>query len=237
MGISMTETQLRQKYIKGLLALEGKCAEGGANHSALLAVYNTLDPLPRGVKMLPSYDWCAATITANAIRQDMTDIYAKECSCTMQIRQWQRMGRWVERDDYVPQTGDIIYYAWDANGSGDWTSSVDHVGAVVSCEGGYITAIEGNYKNNISRRRIPINYKFIRGFAVPDYASLATKEDTDMDGVRWNSLEDMPEGYRRMAQRYVDAGALKGKIDGSLDLSEDMLRVMEIMRRYFEGEK
>ena len=233
----MTETQLRQKYIQGLLDIEGKCAEGGANHSALLAVYNSLDPLPRGVKMLPSYDWCAATVTANAIRQDMTDIFAKECSCTLQIRQWQRMGRWVERDDYVPQTGDIIYYAWDATGSGDWTKSVDHVGAVVSCEGGYITAIEGNYKNNVSRRRIPVNYKYIRGFAVPDYASLATEEDTDMDGVRWNSLEDMPDGYRKMARRYVEAGALKGKSDGSLDLSEDMLRVMEIMRRYFEGEK
>ena len=233
----MTETQLRQKYIQGLLDLEGKCAEGGANHSALLAVYNTLDPLPRGVKMLPSYDWCAATITANAIRQDMTGIFAKECSCTLQIRQWQQMRRWVERDDYAPQTGDIIYYAWDANGSGDWTKSVDHVGAVVSCEGGYITAIEGNYKNNVSRRRIPVNYKFIRGFAVPDYASLATEEEDDMDGVRWNSLEDMPAGYREMARRYVEAGALKGKSDGSLDLSEDMLRVMEIMRRYFEGEK
>ena len=47
----------------------------------------------------------------------------------------------------------------------------------------------------------------------------------------------MPAGYRKMAQRYVEAGALKGKSDGSLDLSEDMLRVMEIMRRYFEGEK
>lgn len=230
----MTETQLRQKYIQGLLDLEGKCAEGGANHSALLAVYNTLDPLPRGVKMLPSYDWCAATITANAIRQDMTGIFVKECSCTMQIRQWQRMGRWVERDDYVPQPGDIIYYAWDATGSGDWTSSVDHVGAVVSCEGGYITAIEGNYKNNISRRRIPINYKFIRGFAVPDYASLATEEDDKM--VRWNKLEDMPEGYRKMAERYVEAGALRGKANGDLDLSEDMLRAMEIMRRYFEEE-
>lgn len=34
----MTETQLRQKYIDGLLDLEGKCAEGGANHSALLAI-------------------------------------------------------------------------------------------------------------------------------------------------------------------------------------------------------
>lgn len=230
----MTETQLRRKYINGLLALEGKCAEGSANHSALLAVYNTLAPLPRGVKMLPSYDWCAATITANAIRQDMAEIFAKECSCTMQIHQWQQMGRWIERDDYVPQPGDIIYYAWDAAGTGDWTKSVDHVGAVVSCDGKNIVAIEGNYKNNVSRRTIPVNYKYIRGFAVPDYASLATQEDDKM--VRWNKLEDMPEGYRKMAERYVEAGALRGKANGDLDLSEDMLRAMEIMRRYFEEE-
>ena len=225
----MTETQLRQKYIQGLLALEGKCAEGGANHSALLAVYNTLDPLPRGVKMLPSYDWCAATITANAIRQDMADIFAKECSCTLQIRQWQRMGRWVERDDYVPQPGDIIYYAWDATGSGDWTSSVDHVGAVVNCEGGYITAIEGNYKNNVSRRRIPINYKFIRGFAVPDYASLATEEEDDM--VRYKTIDEIPEGFRAETQELIDLGFNGYGDERGLYVTEDMLRCMIINLR------
>lgn len=230
----MTETQLRRKYINGLLALEGKCAEGSANHSALLAVYNTLSPLPRGVKMLPSYDWCAATITANAIRQEMAGIFAKECSCTMQIKQWQAMGCWVERDDYKPQPGDIIYYAWDATGSGDWTKSVDHVGAVLSCNSECIVAIEGNYKNNVSRRTVPVNYKYIRGFATPNYASLAAQEEDKM--VRWNKLEDMPEGYRKMAERYVEAGALRGKANGDLDLSEDMLRAMEIMRRYFEEE-
>ena len=62
-------------------------------------------------------------------------------------------------------------------------------------------------------------------------------EGSEDEMVRWNSLEDMPSGYREMAQRYVEAGALKGKNDGGLDLSEDMLRVMEIMRRYFEGEE
>lgn len=230
----MKEKELRQKYINGLLALEGKCAEGSANHSALLAVYNTLSPLPRGVRMLPSYDWCAATITANAIRQDMAEIFAKECSCTMQIHQWQQMGRWIERDDYKPQPGDIIYYAWDATGSGDWAKSVDHVGAVLSCNSECIVAIEGNYKNNVSRRTVPVDYKYIRGFAVPDYANLATQEDDKM--VRWNKLEDMPEGYRKMAARYVETGALRGKANGDLDLSEDMLRAMEIMRRYFEEE-
>ncbi len=225
----MTETQLRQKYIQGLLDIEGKCAEGGANHSALLAVYNTLDPLPRGVKMLPSYDWCAATITANAIRQDMTDIFAKECSCTLQIRQWQQMGRWVERDDYVPQTGDIIYYAWGANGSGDWTKSVDHVGAVVSCEGGYITAIEGNYKNNVSRRRIPINYKFIRGFAVPDYASLATEEEDDM--VRYKTIDEIPEGYQAETKELMELGFNGYGDERGLYVTEDMLRGLIINLR------
>jgi hypothetical protein len=225
----MTEKQLRQKYINGLLDLEGKCAEGSANHSALLAVYNTLDPLPRGVKMLPSYDWCAATITANAIRQDMTGIFAKECSCTMQIRQWQQMGRWVERDDYVPQTGDIIYYAWDATGAGDWAKSVDHVGAVLSCEGGYITAIEGNYKNNISRRRIPVNYKFIRGFAVPDYASLATQEDDDM--VRYKTIDEIPEGYRAETRELMALGFNGYGDSRGLGVTDDMLRCMIVNLR------
>ena len=54
--------------------------------------------------------------------------------------------------------------------------------------------------------------------------------------VRWAKLDDIPEGYRAMAQRYVDAGALRGKGNGEIDLSEDMLRAMEIMRRYFESE-
>lgn len=227
--MGMTETQLRQKYIDGLLALEGKCAEGSANHKALLAVYNMLDPLPRGVMMLPSYDWCAATITANALRQDMAEIYAKECSCTLQIKQWQSMGRWIERDDYTPQTGDIIYYAWDATGSGDWTKSVDHVGAVVDCAGGYITAIEGNYKSNVSRRRIPVNYKYIRGFAVPDYASLASQEVNDM--VRYKTIDDIPEGYRAEAQELIELGFNGYPDERGLYVTEDMLRGLIINLR------
>lgn len=54
--------------------------------------------------------------------------------------------------------------------------------------------------------------------------------------VRWKTIKDVPAGYREMAQRYIDAGALKGKGDGEIDLTEDMIRVMEIMRRYFESE-
>jgi hypothetical protein len=62
------------------------------------------------------------------------------------------------------------------------------------------------------------------------------EKGSESDMERWKTIDDVPSGYREMAQRYVDAGALLGKSGGVIDLSEDMLRTMEIMRRYFEGE-
>lgn len=59
---------------------------------------------------------------------------------------------------------------------------------------------------------------------------------SEKDMTRWKTLEDIPAPYRKMAQRYVDAGALRGKGGDELDITEDMLRTLEIMRRYFEGE-
>lgn len=62
------------------------------------------------------------------------------------------------------------------------------------------------------------------------------EKGSENDMTRWERLEDIPAGYREMAQRFVDAGALRGKDGGELDITEDMLRMMEIMRRYFERE-
>lgn len=62
------------------------------------------------------------------------------------------------------------------------------------------------------------------------------EKGSENDMIRWERLEDIPAGYREMAQRFVDAGALHGKDGGKLDITEDMLRTMEIMRRYFERE-
>lgn len=62
------------------------------------------------------------------------------------------------------------------------------------------------------------------------------EKGSENDMIRWERLEDIPVGYREMAQHFVDAGALRGKDGGKLDITEDMLRTMEIMRRYFERE-
>lgn len=79
------------------------------------------------------------------------------------------------------------------------------------------------------------------GAGIKYVAKSAPKQNDDKNGSddkmeRWNRLEDIPEPYREMAKRYVDAGALRGKGGDELDVTEDMIRVMEIMRRYLERE-
>ena len=60
-----------------------------------------------------------------------------------------------------------------------------------------------------------------------------TTEEEDM--VRYNTVAEMPEYYRAEAQALIDAGALKGGTDGSLNISEDMLRCMIISKRYMDA--
>lgn len=60
-----------------------------------------------------------------------------------------------------------------------------------------------------------------------------TTEEEDM--VRYNTVAEMPEYYRAEAQVLIDAGALKGGTDGSLNISEDMLRCMIISKRYMDA--
>ena len=105
-----------------------------------------------------------------------------------------------------------------------------HTGIVESVNGNTFVTIEGNYGNAVQRVTRYLD-STVYGFGRPKY----TAESEDKEMVRWKTIEDVPEGYREMAQRYIDAGALKGKGNGEIDLSEDMIRVMEIMRRYFES--
>ena len=82
------------------------------------------------------------------------------------------MGRWEEKDNYVPLPGDLIYYAWDEKQIfGDCTGWADHVGIVVGTAGPFIKVIEGNKDDSVAYRIIPRGYYEIRGYGLPDYAA------------------------------------------------------------------
>ena len=105
------------------------------------------------------------------------------------------------------------------------TSKADRVNHKNGCN----MTVHRDYEN----KACPGQWLYERHGQIAAEVNKRLTEDEEM--VRWNKIEDVPEGYREMAQRYIDAGALKGKGNGEIDLSEDMIRVMEIMRRYFES--
>ncbi len=168
----MNELQLRQSIVsifEGWLGLK----ESDGSHMKIVDIYNDNKPLARGYKVRQKDAWCAVAGSAAAIEAGLTDIIPTECGCGEQIKLWQQMGRWQEKDDYVPQTGDYIYYDWQDSGTGDNTGWPDHVGVVVSVSGNIIKVIEGNKNDAVGYREIAVNARYIRGYGLPDYAGKA----------------------------------------------------------------
>lgn len=143
--------------------------ESDGSYRQILDIYNSQKNLPRGHKMTTKDPWCAAFVSAVAVKLGYTDILPPECSCTKMIAKLKSIGAWDERDNRVPSAGELIFYNWEAASSGDDATDADHVGIVEGETDGMISVIEGNYQNRVKRRQIPINHKYIRGYGVPKY--------------------------------------------------------------------
>lgn len=174
----MTEQTIRRKVEATVRSWLG-AKKGDPTHHQIIDIYNSHKPLPRGVRMSYAMEWCAATVSAVAIVNGLTDIMPVECSCGEMMRAYQAMGRWVEDDDYVPQSGDVLFYAWGDNGKGDCAKAPNHVGIVetVNPELGTMTVIEGNMgrQSVVGCRTLDIGGRYIRGYGLPDYAVKADK--------------------------------------------------------------
>ena len=65
-------------------------------------------------------------------------------------------------------------------------------------------------------------------------ARLTAPETEEEYMTRYNTVAEMPDYYRAEAQRLLESGALRGRGDGQLDVSEDMLRTLIIVQRLLE---
>lgn len=149
------------------------CKESNGSHKKIIDLYNSHKPLARSYKVKYTDSWCATFVSACAIKCGYTDIIPTECSCNQMINGFKKIGRWCEDDAHVPSTGDIIFYDWQDNGIGDNKGSSDHVGIVEKVEGNTITVIEGNKNDTVARRAIKVNGKYIRGYGLPKYDTVA----------------------------------------------------------------
>ena len=172
----MTEEELRNLVVKTASKYIG-CS----TNQNIIDLYNAHTPLARGYKVKYTDAWCATFVSAVAIECGLTGIMPTECGCSKMIALYKAMGRWAENDDFTPAPGDIIMYDWQDSGIGDNTGNPDHVGIVEKVNDGLITVIEGNYSKTVKRRSLAVNGKYIRGYCLPDYESIATKtEDKEM---------------------------------------------------------
>lgn len=169
--VGTSERELRLEFVSAAEKWLGT-QEGSEDHLQILSIYNCFEPLAQGYLVTEEDNWCATFVSTVAIQTQLTEIIPTECGCQRQIALFEDLGRWEEKDDYIPLPGDIIYYcSSDKDPFSDCTGWSDHVGIVVGTCRGYIKVIEGNNNSSVRYRYIRVNAAGIRGFGLPDYAS------------------------------------------------------------------
>lgn len=107
-------------------------------------------------------EWCAAFVSYAADKAGLiADGKApKHASCLAGVNWFKERGRYREAtSNYIPQSGDIIYFDW----TGGRTGSM-HVGIVESCNGSSISTIEGNSGDQLNKQSYSLNDVVISGY-------------------------------------------------------------------------
>lgn len=150
--------------------------EADGSHREIIDIYNNYPTKPRSYKVKYTDSWCATFVSAVAIVCNATDIIPLECSCGKMIQLFQKIGRWVENDNYTPAPGDVIFYDWGESGDGETTGWPEHVGIVEEIVGSnLIKVIEGNINDMCGRRTIAVGGSGIRGYGIPAYTEEAAQ--------------------------------------------------------------
>lgn len=169
--VSDEEAALRLELVETAQTWLG-CSEEDGAHRPIIDLYNSHAPLAQGYEVQYTDSWCSTFASAAAIRCGLTQIIPTECGCERHIGLFMEMGCWEESDTYMPLPGDYIFYVWDDFTLGDASGWADHVGIVTGTFGPFIRVIEGNRNDRVEYRYILRGDLSIRGFGLPDYASL-----------------------------------------------------------------
>ena len=102
----------------------------------------------------------------------------------------------------------------------------------VNHENGCNMTVHRDYEN----KACPGQWLYERHGAIAEEVNKRLMEDEDM--VRWSTINDVPEGfYRDTVKQLMQDGIIKGKADGVIDITEDMLRTMIFCQRIMEAKQ
>jgi len=143
-------------------------SEKNRKHRKIIDIYNDYGNLPVGYKVTYRDAWCDTCVSAAAIMSGNVIQIGRECGVTRHITLFKKKKIWIENGSIVPKPGYIIVYNWGKSRQPN-NSGGSHIGIVYSVKNGWITTLEGNYRDKVKKRRIPVGWGFIRGYAKPKY--------------------------------------------------------------------
>ena len=145
-------------------------SEANGKFKAIIDLYNSVKPLPRGYAVQYNDEWCDTCVSAAGIKAGCSDLIGRECGCEKHIAIFKSMGIWNENGSITPKAGYIILYNWDKSSQPN-DGAADHIGIVESVSNGQITCIEGNKGEAVARRVLSVGNGYIRGYAMPKYSN------------------------------------------------------------------
>lgn len=173
-GYTSKQIAYRKKVVKLAKNYLG-IKEKSKQHKAIVTAYNMIKKNMYRNGRYQHFDvttrmaWCDVFVSVMFQEAKLPKAIGVECGCEAHINLLKKMKCWVESDEYVPSTGDLIFFDWQDKGKGNNKGWADHVGIVVGVKNNIITTIEGNYDDTVKYRAIKVNGQYIRGFGVPKY--------------------------------------------------------------------
>ncbi len=135
------------------------CKESNGSHKKIIDVYNKYGP--KYGKIGYRTPWCAAFVSAVAIKTGNTSVIPVDCYCPRMLNNFSKK---TNNKSYTPRDGDVVFYDWNRN------KVPDHVGMVESVSGSSVTAIEGNNSDSVKRRTFKKGYSLLLSYGLPQYA-------------------------------------------------------------------
>lgn len=135
------------------------CKESNGTHKKIINVFNAYKPKCGQIGYGTS--WCAAFVSAVAIKTDNDGLIPIDCYCPRMLNNFSKK---TKDKKYTPKGGDVVFYDWN------WNKVPDHVGMIESVSGSSITAIEGNYSDAVKRRTFKKGYSLLLAYGLPNYS-------------------------------------------------------------------
>jgi len=106
--------------------------------------------------------WCAIFVSWVAEQAGYIEekIIPKFASVPNGVNWFKAMDKW-KSSNYIPNSGDIIFFDWEFDGI------VDHVGIVEKIENNIVYTIEGNSGDACKQQKYNINNQVIYGYGIP----------------------------------------------------------------------